>query len=42
MGSGGPTIIGKRGVEDLGQSGGSIAVGGGGDVRRAGAKFSKA
>ncbi len=35
MGSGGPTIIGKRGVEDLGQSRGCIAVGGGRDVGRA-------
>ena len=35
MGSGRPTIIGKRGVEDVRESRGIIAVGGSGDVSRA-------
>ncbi len=35
MGSGPPTIIRKRGVEDVGEAGGIIAVGRGGNISRA-------
>ncbi len=41
MGSGRPTIIGKPGVEYIGERRGSIAVGGGGDVGRAGPEVPK-